>query len=112
MIAAKRYLHITFSSKLVAAIQQLQPTNPKKEPNFKTQSKKQTPQKKSYRKSHNNNQLEAVNLQYFRKKNDFLLLKSWVCLLFFVEIEDLFINLKSVNSNKRVINVGCYSWGS
>ena len=31
-----------FSSRLVAAIQQLQPTNPKKEPNFKTQPKKQT----------------------------------------------------------------------
>jgi hypothetical protein len=29
----------------VAAIQQLQPTNPKKEPNFKTQPKKQTLQK-------------------------------------------------------------------
>jgi hypothetical protein len=34
------------SSRLVAAIQQLQPTNPKKQPNFKTQPKKQTPRKK------------------------------------------------------------------
>jgi hypothetical protein len=33
------------SSRLVAVIQQLQPTNPKKQPHFKTQLKKQTPEK-------------------------------------------------------------------
>jgi hypothetical protein len=55
----------------VAAIQQLQPTNPKKQPNFKTQPKKLTKQKESYRKSHNNNQLETVDLQKFSQEEQF-----------------------------------------
>jgi hypothetical protein len=46
-------------------VQQLQPTNPKKQPNFKTQPNTQIPVKKSYRKSHNNNQTVLVELVGF-----------------------------------------------
>jgi hypothetical protein len=54
--------------------QQLQPTNPKKQPKSKINPKKQMVQKKFYRKSHNNNQTPNCKFTHDQSQNSLKLM--------------------------------------